>query len=217
MRFLTTHTQVKDVKKGVQIESLSIIWMVIEAVVAVAAGVIAHSLALVAFGADSIIELIAGGVLLWRLLVEVRGASVERIQAAEKKASWIVGVSLMLLALYIVVASLYKLFTQQGAQSSIPGLLLALASGFIMIYVSRAKKRIGTEIGSAALRADGSCSIVCAYMAWTVLAGVALNSLLGWWWIDSVAALGLVYFIVSEGWEAIQEARGVEIVCHCDD
>lgn len=100
-------------------------------------------------------------------------------------------------------------------QSSYLGIGLAIASGVIMPYLSRAKKRIGSEIGSKALRADGSCSIVCAYMAWTVLAGVVLTALLGWWWIDSIAALALVYFVVKEGWEAIQEARGKEDACGC--
>jgi divalent metal cation (Fe/Co/Zn/Cd) transporter len=197
------------VKKGVNIELVSIAWMIIEAAVAIGSGVVAHSLSLVAFGADSIIELIAGCVLLWRLTIEARGASLERVKKAEKKSSWVVGIALLLLAFYIVIASLDKLLTHQGAESTFWGIGLSLASGIIMPILSRAKKEIGTEIGSKALRADGACSIVCAYMAWTVLAGAALNAFIGWWWIDSIAAIGLVYFVVKEGLEAIQEAKGV--------
>jgi divalent metal cation (Fe/Co/Zn/Cd) transporter len=208
-------SQVVSVRKGVAIEWLSIAWMVVEAIFAIGAGIVAHSLALVAFGADSIIELVAGAVLLWRLYIEANGANVERVKRAEKVASWVVGIALLLLAIYIAIASVDKLWMHTGAETSTLGIVLAVASGTIMPFLSRAKKRIGSEIGSKALRADGSCSIVCAYMAWTVLAGVVLTALLGWWWIDSIAALGLVYFVVKEGWEAIQEARGVEDVCGC--
>jgi divalent metal cation (Fe/Co/Zn/Cd) transporter len=203
------------VKKGVNIELVSVVWMVIEAAVAIGSGIIAHSLALVAFGADSIIELIAGAVLLWRLTIEAREASVARVNRAEKISSWVVGIALLLLAVYIVVASIVKLWTHQGAESTYVGIGLAIASGIIMPILSRLKKKIGAEIGSKALRADGACSIVCAYMAWTVLAGVALTALFGWWWIDSIAALALVYFVVKEGWEAVQEARGKEDACGC--
>lgn len=189
--------------------------MIIEAGVAIGAGLFAHSLALVAFGADSIIELIAGSVLMWRLIIEARGASLRQVERAEKVSSWVVGIALLLLAVYIVVAAVHELWTHQGAQSSGVGISLAVVSGILMPILSRAKRRIGTEIGSRALRSDGSCSIVCAYMAWTVLAGVVLTALLGWWWVDSVAALALVYFVVNEGWEAVQEARGVEDACGC--
>jgi divalent metal cation (Fe/Co/Zn/Cd) transporter len=208
-------TNTVSVKTGVFIEVVSILWMIVEAGVAIGAGLIAHSLALVAFGADSIIELIAGAVLLWRLTIEAKGAPLERVKRAEKVSSWVVGISLILLSIYIVVASVDKLWTHQGAESSFLGIGLAVASGTIMPFLSRAKKRIGAEIGSKALRADGACSIVCAYMAWTVLAGVIFTALFGWWWIDSVAALALVYFVVKEGWEAIQEAGGKEKACGC--
>ena len=202
-----------SVKRGINIEIATIIWMVIEAAVAIGSGILAHSLSLVAFGADSIIELVAGGVLLWRLTIEVRGANLTRVKKAEKTSSWVVGIALLVLAVYIIAASIDKLATHQGAQSSYVGMGLAIASGMIMPYLSRAKKRIGSEIGSQALRADGSCSIVCAYMAWTVLVGVVLTAVLGWWWIDSIAALALVYFVVKEGWEAVQQARGKEDAC----
>jgi divalent metal cation (Fe/Co/Zn/Cd) transporter len=204
-----------SVKKGVNIELVSIVWMVIEAAVAIGSGILAHSLTLVAFGADSIIELIAGAVLLWRLTIEARGASLARVNRAEKISSWVVGLALLLLAVYIVVASSTKLWTHQGAESTYVGIGLAIASGIIMPILSCLKQKIGAEIGSKALRADGACSIVCAYMAWTVLAGVVLTALFGWWWIDSIAALALVYFVVKEGWEAVQEARGKEDACGC--
>lgn len=198
------------VKKGIYIEVVSIIWMIIEAGVAIGAGLSAHSLSLVAFGGDSIIELIAGVVLLWRLQIEVRGASLERVEGAERTAAWVVGVALLLLAVYLVVAAIWKLWTHQGAESSLMGIGLAVVSTVLMLYLSRAKKRIGGEIGSNALKADGSCSIVCAYMAITVLVGSVFTAVFGWWWIDSIISFGLTYFVVKEGIEAIQDANGVE-------
>lgn len=207
--------QALQVKKGINIEIVSILWMIVEAAVAIGAGIAAHSLALTAFGADSIIELVASAILLWRLYVESSGASLARVKQVEKRASWVVGVALIALAVYIVVSAAYDLWTRSGSESSMLGLALAIASGIIMPYLSRAKKRIGTEIGSKALRADGSCSIVCAYMAWTLIVGLILTALVGWWWLNALAGLALVYFVVKEGIEAIQEARGVEDACGC--
>lgn len=201
--------QAIQVRKGITIEVVSILWMMIEAAVAIGAGITAHSLALTAFGADSVIELVAGGVLLWRLYVEASGASLARVQQAERTASWVVGSALLLLALYIAAAAVRELWVHSGADTSVLGIALSVASGLLMPVVARAKKRIGSEIGSKALRADGSCSMVCAYMAWTVLAGVTLTALFGWWWVDGLSALALLYFVVKEGWEAIQAARGV--------
>lgn len=122
---------------------------------------------------------------------------------------------MVLLAVYIVVASIDKLVTHQGAETTYVGIGLSISSGIITHHLSRAKKHIGSEIGSKALSADGSCSIVCAYMAWTVLAGVVLTALLGWWWTDSVAALSLVYFVAKEGWKAVHEVRAHEDTCGC--
>ena len=207
--------QVMQVKKGINIEIVSILWMIVEAAVAIGAGIAAHSLALTAFGADSVIELVAGGILLWRLYVEASGASLVRVKQAEKRASWVVGVALIALAVYIVVMAGYDLWTRTGSETSMLGLALAIASGIIMPYLSRAKKSIGAQISSKALQADGSCSIVCAYMAWTLIVGLLINAVLGWWWLNALAGLVLVYFIAKEGIEAIQEARGVEDACGC--
>ena len=207
--------QVALVRQGINIEIISIVWMIVEAVVAIGAGIVAHSLALTAFGADSVIELLAGGILLWRLTVEASGASLAKIKQAETRASWVVGVALLLLAVYIVVMAGYDLWTHSGSNTSVWGIALAIASGLIMPYLSRAKKTIGSRIGSKALRADGSCSIVCAYMAWTLIVGLVLTALVGWWWLNALAGLALVYFVVKEGVEAIQEARGVEDACGC--
>lgn len=191
------------VRQGLHIEALSLGWMVIEAAIGIGAGIAAHALALQAFGVDSVIECVSGGVLLWRLGVEVYGASPRRIAAAERRAAKIVGWALLVLAGYVSVIATLSLFAHGGAQPSRIGMGLAAASALVMPYLAHKKKIIGAQIGSLALAADGACSMVCAYMAWIVLIGLVLTTLAGWWWINPVSGLALVYFIAREGLEAV--------------
>ncbi len=196
--------------RGILIEWVSAVWMVIEAVAAVVAGVMAHSVALVAFGADSVIELVAGGALLYRLYVEANEGSSERVEKAERSASWIVGIALLALAAYIAVSSVVSLFMKSRPEANALGIGIAVASSILMPFLAETKKKVGRRIGSKALISDGACSMVCAYMSWILLAGVAATALLGWWWADSVAALGFVWFVTREGLEAVNEARGTD-------
>jgi divalent metal cation (Fe/Co/Zn/Cd) transporter len=196
-------------QRGILIEWFSIVWMVLEAAVAIVAGVLAHSVALVAYGADSVIELVAGVAVLSRLYVETRGGDDERVERAEKAASWVVGVALLALALYIVVASIISLISRSRPETSALGIGIAAASSVLMPVLATAKKSVGQSC-SKALVSDGSCSMVCAYMSWILLVGVGATALLGWWWIDTIAALGFVWFVVREGLEAVKEARETE-------
>ena len=202
-------------RSGIAIEWWSIGWMVLEAAVSLGAGAAAGSVALVAFGADSVIELVSAGVLLRRLRVEQAGGCAGEVQAAERKASGLVGVLLFLLAIWVVGSVLRDVLTHAQPESSPAGLIIAAASTVVMPWIVATKRRVAARIGSVALRADAACGIVCAYMAATLLAGLALRALFGWWWADPLAALGIVYFIVREGWEAIEAARGRADACGC--
>src|SRR6266567_4421228 len=162
------------------------------------------------------IELVAGGVLLWRLLVEQRGGTTGAIEQAERSAAWVTALSLFALAIYIVLDSAFALITQSRPEASWWGIGLALAAAIFMPVLWQGKLRVARRIGSAALKADAACSATCAYMAFTLLAGLLLNRLFGWWWADPLAALVLVYFIVREGREALHEARTGE-TCDCGD
>lgn len=188
--------------------------MVVEAGIGIGVGLAAHALALQAFGVDSVIELVSGGILFWRLLVEARGAAPTRVAAAERRASGVVGWSLLALSAYIAVMAAIALATHGGARPNALGLGLAAASAVIMPILARRKRAIGTKIGSEALAADGACSMVCAYMAWTVLMGLGLTALLGWWWLNPAAGLAVVYFIVKEGLEAVHEPRETTAGAH---
>src|SRR5690349_20558687 len=209
-------TRKGQVRLGVWIELVTILWMTIEAVIAISVGFATRSVSLQGFGLDSIVELIAGGILLWRLLVEQRGGSLELIEGAERRASWVTALSLFLLAAYIVGESTFSFVTRTKPESSWWGVGLAMAAAIVMPVLWQGKLRVAKRIGSAALKADAACSVTCAYMSLTLLAGLALNRIFGWWWADPLAALALVYFLMQEGREALHEARTGE-PCHCGE
>jgi divalent metal cation (Fe/Co/Zn/Cd) transporter len=209
-------TRKGDVRQGIWIELVTIAWMLVEASIAITVGFTTRSVSLQGFGIDSIVELIAGGILLWRLLVEQRGSSIERIEQAERRASWVTAISLFALSAYIVGASALTFLTRTRPEASWWGVALALAAALIMPLLWQSKLRIAQRIGSAALKADAACSVTCAYMSFTLLVGLLLNRFFGWWWADPLAALFLVYFLIQEGREALHEARTGE-TCHCGD
>lgn len=209
--------RVRQVQLGVRIEVVAIIWMVIEASIAITTGFPTRSVSLQGFGIDSIIELITGGILLWRLVVEQRGGSDEAVEHAERRASWVTGISLLALGVYIVGESILTFVLRIHPESSWWGIGLAIAATIIMPLLWQGKLRIAKRIHSAALKADAMCSVTCAYMSITLLAGLLLNKLFGWWLADPLAALVLVYFIVQEGREAIHEARTGEACACCSD
>ena len=211
-----THIQSRlgQIRLGIWIELIALFWMVIEASIAITTGFATRSVSLEGFGMDSIIELIAGSILLWRLLVEQRGGSIEAVSQAERRASWITSISLFGLALYIVADSAFAILTQSRPQISWWGIGLAITAAIIMPLLWQGKLRVAKRIGSTALKADAVCSVTCAYMSITLLIGLLLNKFFGFWWADALAALALVYFIVREGREALHEARTGEM-CNC--
>jgi len=210
-----TSTRKGDIRQGSWIELVTILWMTIEGSCAITVGFTTHSISLQGFGIDSIVELVAGGILLWRLLVEQRGCSVERVKQAERSASWVTAISLLVLVVYIVGDSAFAFITRTRPEASWWGMGLAIAAAIIMPLLWYSKLRIAKRIGSAALKADAACSMTCAYISLTLLAGLLLNRFFGWWWADPLAALGLVYFLVQEGREALHQARTGE-TCGCD-
>ncbi len=209
-------TRAGQVRLGIWIELVTIVWMVVEASVALSVGFATRSVSLQGFGLDSIVELIAGGILLWRLLVEQGGNSLERVEVAERRASWVTAISLFALAVYIVGESAFAFLTRTQPEASWWGVGLAVAAAIIMPLLWQGKLRVARRIGSAALKADAACSVTCAYMSLTLLAGLLLNRLFGWWWADPLAALALVYFLIREGREALHEARTGE-TCSCGE
>ncbi len=206
-----------SIRAGVRVELVTVGWMILEAAVAIGAGVAAGSALLTAFGVDSVIELVSGGVLLWRLVTESRGAALARVERAERRAAWIVGIGLALLCIYVAASSGFELLTRSHPSPSPVGIGLAIAALVLMPWLAWRKRVIAAYIGSAALRGDAACSITCAYMAATLLIGLVLTAALGWWWADGVAALALLFWLVPEAREALEGARVGRAGCGCGD
>lgn len=202
---------------GVQLERITVCWMTLEAAVALGAGLVAHSLLLTAFGLDSVIELVSGGILLWRLTLQAEGASLTRVEAAERRAAWVVAGALGLLSLYVVVSSAFGLLGHARPERSVVGIALALVAVVGMPLLAWRKRMLARQLNSAALRGDAACSLTCAYMAATLLLGLLLTALLGWWWADSLGALVFLAFLLPEAREAILAAGAGKAACACGE
>jgi divalent metal cation (Fe/Co/Zn/Cd) transporter len=200
------------VRQAFRLEYLTLIWMTIEAAVGIGAGIAAGSLTLVAFGIDSVIELASAAVLVWRLTVELRHGETFA-EDAERTAARIGGSLLFALAVYVVASAGWKLWARQGAEFSLLGLALSIAAIPVMYVLARAKLWLADALGSRALRTDAVESITCGWLAFVVVAALLAQLAVGAWWIDAVASLAIVWFLVREG----REAWSNEQCCDDDD
>ncbi len=189
------------IRSAFRLEWLTVAWMVVEAVVAIAAGVIAASMTLTAFGLDSVIELVSAGVLMWRLSHELRRGE-EFSRRTERAAGRVGGALLLALAAYIVVGAAWSLWVHHSAEFSAPGFIVAALAIPIMYMLAHRKLAVARQLGSRALRADAIESITCGWLSLVVVVALVGNLLLAAWWIDAVASLGIVWFVVKEGREA---------------
>lgn len=201
------HARSIALRHGVRLEMFSVGWMALEAVLAIAAGIAARSVLLTAFGADSLIELLSGLTLLWRLNVEVRGVSEKRIDNVERQATRISAVLLVVLCVYVVATSAAGLVLHVQPEQSWLGIGVSALALLLMPWLAIRKRAVNTTLQSPALRADIAESTTCAYLALVTLVGVGIAALSGWWWIEYVAALALLRWLVPEAREAIEAAR----------
>jgi divalent metal cation (Fe/Co/Zn/Cd) transporter len=181
-------------RRGVRLETLTIAWMLVEAVLSVGAGVAARSVLLTAFGVDSVVELLSGVVLLRRL----------QGKAGEAVATRISAVLLIALCAYVVLFSLAGLVLRVMPESSLLGIAVSAVAVVLMPVLAQAKRRVNRVLESPSLRADIAESITCAYMAGATLAGLVVSMATGWWWVQYVAALGLLVWLVPEAREALR-------------
>lgn len=188
-------------RRATRLEYVTIAWNIVEGSVAVIAGAIAGSISLVGFGIDSFIEVTSGGALLWRMSVD---ADVQRRERSEKRALRIVGVCFLALAVYIAYESATDLWFAKAPEHSIPGIVLACLSLAVMPLLSRAKRKVGRALGSAAMHADAKQTEFCTYLSAILLAGLLLNALFGLWWADPIAGLAMVPIIAKEGIDGVQ-------------
>ena len=184
---------------------LTIGWMVAEAAVAVWASARANSVALLAFGGDSVIEVASGAVVLWRF---TGGGSGTR----ERRAAQLVGLGLVILAVFVAADGLAALWQHRSPAVSVPGIVLTAASLVIMPILAGAKRRVAAQAGSRALAGDARQSDVCASLSAITLVGLGLRAARGWWWVDAAAAIVLVPLILAEG-VAVLRAKTIADGC----
>jgi cation diffusion facilitator family transporter len=194
-------------RRALWLEYFTVGWNVIEGVVAIAAGLIAGSVALIGFGVDSSIEVISALGLLWRLRTAGPEATVAEESGAERRALYVVAATFFLLAAYITFEAVTSLIGHEAPDRSTVGLVLSVLSLVIMPALAWWKQRTGREMGSRALVADAAETWVCSYLSLALLAGVGLHALFGWWWADPVGALAMLPVILWQGWETLGEAR----------
>jgi divalent metal cation (Fe/Co/Zn/Cd) transporter len=172
-------------------------WHGIEATVAIGAGAVAGSIALIGFGADSVVEAVAGLVLLWRFTAS-RSAS----EDAERRAQKLIGASFYAIAAFVGVEAVRALIGGDHAEASYVGIALSVATLATMPPLAAAKARVGDQLGSSATKSEGRQNLLCAYLSAALLVGLGTNALFGWWWADPVTAIVISAVAVREGREA---------------
>lgn len=188
------------VQRGRRLEYFTIAWNSVEAIVSIAAGLIAGSIALVGFGFDSVVEVSSGVILVWRLHQDHDIAGRERVEELSLKA---VGVSFLALAAYVAFDALRALVYFIPPEASYAGIAIAALSVVIMPVLARAKRQVAGRIDSRALQADSRQTDICAYLSAILLGGLLLNAFFGWWWSDPAAALIMTPIIAREGIDAL--------------
>lgn len=201
----------KWLRTAIALVAGTMLYNIVEAVVATIAGRRAESIALLGFGLDSIIECTAASIMLLRLVVQLRGATGEALKRSELTVRRFIGGTFLALALYLVVQAGWTLWRKEPPSITGVGIVLAIASLIIMPAIALRKLHVARELGSKALRAEAKETLVCSYLSFTLLVGLGANALAGWWWADPVAALLMVPWLIKEGNEGV---RGEEC---CDD
>lgn len=196
-----------DVRLALLLTYITLGWMTIEGAASLLLGWASKSLLLEAFGIDSVIELFSASVLLWRLRIEASGQADEaRVEAVEHRASRLVGYTLYFLVAYVVFNSGYGLFIAHritDTHESVWGILIGLVAKIGMPILGGYKMKVAARLNSRALRADAIEAIVCGYLSVVLMVGLAATWILNWWWLDSVAALALIPFLIKEARAAI--------------
>ncbi len=185
--------------RAIRLEYFTVAWNTAEIVVSIIAGIMAQSIALIAFGLDSGVEVASGLALLWRF----KQQRLEEEQA-DRRAAKIVGITFFLLSAYAGVEAARDLWFHHVPKASLAGMILAGAALVTMPLLGIAKRRLARSLGSRALSADSAETLFCSYFSATLLAGLALNAWLGWWWADPAAALIIAVLMIREGFEALE-------------
>ncbi len=203
-------TRAHLVSRGLKLSYFTIAYNTIEAMVALTAGVVSGSVALVGFGIDSAIEVTSSGASQWRLRRDLHVGKREHVELVTHR---IIGWSFLILAAYITFESLYALIQKEAPDRSTLGVVILLLSIIVMPALARAKRNVARALESRALESDAKQASLCAYLSVIALAGVGLNALAGWWWADPLAALAMVPIVAMEGFEGASARHGNRPEC----
>ena len=187
------------IAKGLRLEYFSLTWNFLETFVGMVAGIAAGSVALIAFALDSIVESSSAAVLIWRLRNE--GSGKWDVESIERRAVRLVAVAFWALALYVGIKAMFDLVVQNRPEESLVGIGLAVVSLIVMPVLALRKRSAARDLDSRALHADSSQTTLCTYISAVLLVGLVANAVLGWWWADPVAGLGIAGLAAKEGRE----------------
>jgi len=196
---LPTGERDRLVLRARRLSQFSLGWHLLEAAVAIAAGIVANSIALTGFGADSLIEAAAGIVVIWLMSAD-RASS----PSAERRAQQLIATTFALLAIYIAAEVARDLIGAHHPATSWPGITLAAVTLIAMPPLASAKRRVGKALGSHATTSESRQNLLCAYLSAALLAGLLANAIVGWWWADPVAAIAIAAIAVREAHAAWQ-------------
>ena len=199
--FYMSAYQAALVRRGLQLSYATLAYNCVEGIIAILAGLAAGSIALVGFGADSLIEVTASLTAIWRLRSD---SDTSRRERAERISLRMIGTLFLALAAYVAADAVQALVTRAAPDASPVGLVLAAVSLVVMPILAHAKRRIAVAMGSGALAAESRQTMLCTYLSAILLGGLILNASLGWWWADPVAALIMVPVIAREGIDAVR-------------
>lgn len=184
----------------------SLAWALLAGGASVVAGVAASSVALIGFGASSVLDGSASAVLIWRFRHEAAGNHADEV---ERRAAVVIGVVLGLLAVYLIVSATHALATHAGHEQTVVGIVTTAASTVVLPLLGTAKLRLAADLESPGLRSDGVLSLAGSALAAATLVSIVLDSALGWWWADAVAALLIAALLLAESQRAVRAGHGL--------
>lgn len=197
-------------KKAFYLSVFTVVYNFVEGIISIFVGYLSGSIALVGFGADSFVESLSGGIMIWRFRAH-GNLTVEEEERIESKSAKLVAYSFFVLGAYILFESLKKLILREHPEPSLIGIIIAVASIIVMPILFYLKHSIGKSIGSRSLVADSKQTLACLYLSFALLIGLGLNYLFGFWWSDPAVGLIIVVFLIREGYETLKEDR----LCSC--
>lgn len=197
-------------KRALLLSYFTVGYNILEGIVSIVAGIMAGSIALVAFGLDSFIESLSGGVMIWRFRCREKMSEEEEIKR-EKKAIRLVACTFFILGAYVLYESFNKLYFHEIADPSIPGIIIAIASLIVMPVLFQMKHKTGKALKSRSLVADSKQTLACMFLSFTLLIGLSLNYLFGLWQADPIIGFIIVVYLFKEGYMALKEEK----LCSC--